>query len=625
MAAGGWLYNTRWAHALSETDTVVLADFTNKTGDAVFDDTLRQGLAVQLEQSPFLSLISDQRARQTLQLMGKSADEKLTPEIARELCERTASKAYLSGTISSLGSQYVLGIKAVSCQTGDMLAQEQVTADGKELVLPALGGAATKLRAKLGESLKTVHKLATPIEQATTPSLEALQAYSIGRSTMLAQGNYSAAVPLFQRAIQLDPNLAMAYASLGTTYHNLGEKELAAENTRKAFELRANVSEREKFYIESHYHHFVTGDLEKAKQVYELWARTYPRESVPLTNLGVVYQSLGQYEKSLESFRASQHLAPNDAVEYGNLLLVLVNLNRVKEARAAAAEAASKKLDSPSIRFELYQLAFLQSDDPGMAEQLKWAADRPGDDAVLLYYQADTAAYYGQLNKARELSKQAVLAAERAGRKERAAGCQAAAALREALYGNGAEAKRAAADALKSSNGRDVQFVVALALAMVGDKDKAVEMADVLKTRFPEDTIVQFNYLPTVYAQMALNEGDSSRAIEVLRTASPYELGLAGSSNYSTYLYPVYVRGVALLAEHQGGAAAAEFQKILSWPGVVSNEPVGALAYLGLARARAMSGETSEARASYRNFLSLWKNADNGFPLYSAVQAEAPK
>src|SRR6266446_4232059 len=624
MAIGGWFYDRR-AHALNETDTVVLADFTNKTSDAVFDDALRQGLAVQLEQSPFLSLISDQRTRQTLQLMGRPENQKLTPEIARELCERTASKAYLSGTISSLGTQYVLGINAVNCQTGDTLAQEQATADSKEHVLTALGEAATKLRSRLGESLKSVHKLATPIEQATTPSLEALQAYSMGRSTMIAQGNFAAAVPLFQRAIRLDPNLAMAYASLGTTYHNLGEKELAAENTRRAFELRAKVSEREKFYIESHYHHFVTGDLEKAKQVYELWMQTYPRESVPPMNLGVVYQTLGQYEKSLQEYREALRLAPNDVLNYGNLMTVLVNMNRAKEAHATAAEAASKKLDSPDMRYALYQLAFLQSDDAGMAEQVNWSADRAGDEAVLLYYQADSAAYFGQLNTARELSRQAVASAKRAGRKERAAGCEAAAALREALFGNGAEAKRYAANALKSSNGKDVEFVASLALAMVGDKDQAVQFADVLKSRFPEDTIVQFNYLPTIYAQVALGDGDPARAIEFLRAASPYELGLAGSSSYSTYLYPVYVRAEALLAQHQGGAAAAEFQKILNWPGVVSNEPIGALARLGLARARTMNGETAEAQASYNNFLSLWKNADSGFPLYSAVQAEAPK
>ncbi len=624
LVAGGYFFLTG-TPKLTDKDTIVLADFINSTGDTVFDGTLRQGLSSQVEQSPFLSLISDQRARQTLQLMGKSTDTKLTPEIAQELCQRTASNAYMSGTISSLGSQYVIGVNVINCQTGDTLAQEQTTADSKEHVLAALGDAATKLREKLGESLKTVHKLATPIEQATTPSLEALQAYSMGRNLMLTQGNYAAAVPQYQRAIQLDPNLAMAYASLGTTYHNLGEKELAAENTRRAFELRAKVSEREKFYIESHYHHFVTGDLEKAKQLYELWAQTYPRDSGPTNNLGVVYQTLGQYEKSLEEFRTTQRLAPNDAVTLSNLLSVLVNLNHVNEARAIAAEASSKKVDSAGIRFALYQLAFLQSDGAGMADQVSWSADRPGDDAVMLYYEADTAAYHGQLNKARELSRQAVAAAERAGRKERAAGFVAAAALREALFGNGAEAKRTAMIALKPSNARDVQFVAALALAMVGDRGKAVEFADGLKSGFSQDTIVQFNYLPAIYAQIALFDGSAERAAELLRGASPYELGLATSSNYSTYVYPVYVRGQALLAQHQGAAAATEFQKIVNWPGVVLNEPIGALAHLGLARARAMNGDTAEARASYNDFLSRWRDADPDIPILIAAKAEYAK
>ena len=625
LVAGGYFFFDR-TQKLTAKDTIVLGDFMNSTGDTVFDGTLRQGLSSQLEQSPFLSLISDQRTRQTLQLMGKSTDTKLTPELARELCQRTASNAYISGTIASLGSQYVIGVNVVNCQTGDALAQEQATADSKEHVLAALGEAATKLRGRLGESAKTVHTLATPIEEATTPSLEALQAYSMGRKALIVQGNYSAAVPLFQKAIQLDPNMAMAYASLGTTYSNLGEKELASLSTGKAFELRSKVSEREKFYIESHYYAFVTGDLVKAKQVYELWAQTYPRDAIPSTNLGVVYQTLGQYERALEDYKEALRLTPNDAVNYINLLSVLANLNRVQEAHAIAVDAAAKRIDSPGMRLRLYQLAFLQSDEAGMEEQAKWAAEHATDeDSVLPCYLADSAGYFGQLKKARELSQQAVAIAEHAGRKNRSAGCQAVGALREALFGNTAEAKRAATTALKSSNVQDAQFLATLALALAGDQNQSVRSADMLKSRFPEDTIVQFNYLPAIYAQIALNDGDPFRAIELLRAASSYELGLADVTSYSTNLYPIYIRGQALLAQHQGAAAAAEFQKILNWPGVILNEPTGALAHLQMGRAYAMQGEAAKAKAAYQDFLSLWKDADPDIPILIAAKAEYAK
>jgi len=557
--------------------------------------------------------------------MGKSPEARLTPEISRELCERMASKAYLSGTISNLGTQFVLGIRAVNCQTGDILAQEQATADSKEHVLSALGDASTTLRAKLGESLKTVHELATPIEQATTPSLEALQAYSIGRNNMIVKGNYAAAVPRFQRATELDPNFAMAYAMLGTAYYNVGEAELAAENAQRSFERRTKVSEREKSYIESHYHHFVTGDLEKSRQAYEMWMQTYPRDSIPPTNLGVLNQTLGRYEKALEDFRLSQRIAPNDALGYSNQLSVLVNLNRVKEADRLAEEAAAKKLDATDIKISLYQLAFLRNNDAGMTEQVKWAAERPGDEAVFLYYAADTAAYFGRLDKARELSRQAVVSAERAGHKEKAAGCEAAAALREALFGDSARAKQYATSALRGSKGKDVQFVAGLALAMLGDREKAFRVADSMKTRSPDDTILQFNYLPTIYAQIELNDRNPQRAIELLQPATRYELGLAGGTSYSTYMYPVYIRGLAYLAAKQGSKAAAEFQKILDWPGVVANEPIGPLAYLQLGRAKTMNGETTEAHAAYNAFLSLWKNADPETPILNQAKAEYAK
>jgi serine/threonine protein kinase/tetratricopeptide (TPR) repeat protein len=625
LIVAGWFYNTRRAHALGQMDTVVLADFTNKTGDAIFDDTLRQGLAAQLQQSPFLSLVSEQRIQQTLRLMGQPSDAKLTAAIIGNLCQRVGSKAYLSGSISALGTSYVIGVNAVNCQTGDSLAQEQVTASGKENVLKSLGEASTKLREKLGESLKTVEKLDTPIEQATTPSLEALQAYSLGRKTMQA-GDYTGAVPLLKHSIELDPKFAMAHAMLGTSYHNLGEKTLSAQSTRKAYEQRSRVSEWEKFYIESHYYHFVTGDMEKARQAYELWARIYPREQVPTTNLGIIYQSLGQHEKSLTEFREALHLSPADSLNAGNLVSTLIHLNRLDEASAAASDALSKNLDSADLRLYLYQLAFLKNDSPGMAQQVSWAAGKPGRENVMLYMEADTAAYYGKLASARDFSRQAATSAGQAGEREMEAGCEAAAAIREALYGNATQARQHVIGTLAKSNGRDSQFIAALALALTGDSAGAKALTDDLESRFPEDTVIRFNYLPTLRAQVALNSpGNPAKAIETLAPASAYELGIPGNATFWTNLYPVYIRGEAYLAAHEGPHAAAEFQKIVGSRGVVATEPIGALAHLGLARAYALAGDNAKSRAAYDAFFALWKDADPDIPVLQQAKAEYSK
>jgi serine/threonine protein kinase/tetratricopeptide (TPR) repeat protein len=626
LASAGWLYNMRHAHALTQTDTILLADFINKTGDPIFDDTLRQGLAAQLQQSPFLSLVSEQRIQQTLRLMGLPSDGKLSPAIAGDLCQRAGSKAYLSGTISTMGSQYVIGINAVNCQSLDYLAQEQVTANGKEDVLKALGEASTKLREKLGESLKTVQKLDTPIEQATTRSLEALQAYSLGRKTMQGKADYTAAVPLFERSIQLDPSFAMAYATLGTAYHNMGEKTLSAEVTRKAYELRSRVSEWERFYIESHYHHFVTGDLEKARDDYELWSQIYPREAVPAINLGVVYQTLGLYERSLAEFREAHRLASTESLNFDNLVLGYIHLNRLAEASSAADQALSKNLDSSDLHLYLYELAFLKKDAPGMAQQVNWAHDRPGKGNTLLLMEASTGAYFGRLSAARDLSRQAATSASQAGAKELAAGCEAAVALWEALYGNTAAARQHSSAALAMSKGRDVQFAAALALAFVGDSARARVLSDDLAKRFPEDTLVRLNYVPTVRAQLALGASDGPpKALDILSVASPYERGISGSSTFWANLYPIYVRGEAYLASHQGAEAAAEFQRILDWPGVALNEPIAALAHLGLARAYALAGDAPKSRSAYQEFLILWKDADRDIPILVAAKTEFTK
>jgi tetratricopeptide (TPR) repeat protein len=623
LAAGAYFYFHR-ASRLTEKDTIVLADFTNTTGDPVFDDTLRQGLTVQLEQSPFLSLVSDQRIQETLRLMGQSADARLTPEIARDLCQRAGSKAYLSGSIASLGSQFVLGLNAVNCQTGDPLAEEQERATGKEQVLAAMDKAASKLRAKLGESLTTVQKLDTPLEQATTPSLDALQAYSLGRKTLVEKDDPAAAVPFFQRAIRLDPNFAMAYASLGVGYHHLGETSLAAENTRKAYELRERVTEREKFYVESHYHGYVTGDLEKGRQVYELWAQTYPRDDLPTFNLGGTYWLLGQYDKSLAQFREGLRLDPGSGLSYANLASAYLYLDRMKEARATVEDALSKNVDSSNMRFSLYQVAFLQNDLAGMAQQVAWSAGKRGVEDVLLAFEADTAAYSGRLGKARELSRRAVASADRAEEKEVAAGYEAVAALREALFGNAAEARQWAAASLALSHGQGVQYGAALALALAGDAARAQAVTDDLAKRFADDTLVQFNWLPTLHAEVALTRNNSSKAIEALQTAIPYELGCP----FWLPLYPVYVRGEAYLAASRPGGsseATAEFQKILDHRGVVGNEPIGALAHLGLARAYALQGETTKSRTAYQDFLTLWKDADPDIPILRAAKAEYAK
>jgi serine/threonine protein kinase/tetratricopeptide (TPR) repeat protein len=626
LAIGGWLYNTRRAHALTQADTIVLANFANKTGDPVFDETLRQGLAAQLQQSPFLSLISEQRMQQELRLMGVPPDSKLSPKMASDLCQRLGSKVYLGGSISNLGNQYVVGVSAVNCQTGDSVAQEQVTANGKEGVLGALGAASTKLREQLGESLKTIQKLDTPIEQASTPSLEALQAYSLGRRNMMVKADYPAAIPLLERSIQLDPNFAMAYAMLGTTYRNLGEKTLAAKNAGKAYEIRSRVSEWEKFYIESHYFDMVTGDLEQASKVYELWAQIYPREEVAPTNLGVLFQTLGQHEKALTEFREAMRISAPDSLGYSNLIVGYVSLKRLDEAGAAAREALSRNFDSAALRIYLYEIAFMKSDAPVMAEQVAWAAGKPGKESVMLGLEASTAAYAGKLSMARDFFRQESNSAQRAGDKEMTADSEASAALSEALYGNASQAKQHVTDSLAIVNGRDAQYAAAMALALVGDSAHAKNLADELDKRFADDTVVRFNYSPTLRAQITLGTpGNGAKAVEILAAASPYELGVPGSNTLRTNLYPVYVRGEALLDSHQGAAAAVEFQKILDWPGVVLNEPIGALAHLGLARSYALAGDTAKSRAAYNDFFTLWKDADSNIPVLVQAKAEYAK
>jgi serine/threonine protein kinase/tetratricopeptide (TPR) repeat protein len=617
-AAGSYFYFHR-APKLTDKDTVVLAEFTNKTGDTVFDDTLRQGLSIQLEQSPFLSIISDEATKQTLKMMGQKPDAKLTPELARELCQRTGSAAVLNGTIAEIGTLYLLTVKAVNCASGESLASTQAQASDKNHVLDALDKIATEIRAKLGESLSTVKKLNTPLEKATTPSIEAYQAYCQGRQLWVFNDDPAAAGSMFQRAIRLDPNFAMAYLSLGMTQHQLGETSFGVESIQKAYSLGENVSPWEKFAIESRYYRAATGDLDKARQAYELWAQAYPRDFIPVANLSDIYAMLGHYDEALKMQQDAFRLAPNLGIVYGNLVSAYLNLNRLDEAQAKANEALAKNIDSASIHGSLYLISFLREDTVGMGQQAAWAAGKPGMEEMFQDLGAETAAYSGRIGKARELSRKAEVSEEGAGQEETAAKYEAELALNEAFFGNTFEARQRAGEALHLSTGRDVQNLAALALAMAGDTPRAEGLAADLAKRFPEDTIVQFNYLPTIHAQLAMNRGDPSQAIEALLAAAPYELGII---SYSSALNPVYVRGEAYVAAHRGAEAAAEFQKILDHRGVVLNEAIGALAHLQIGRAYAMQGDTAKAKAAYQDFLTLWKDADPDIPILRQAKAE---
>jgi len=617
LAIGGF-FSVRRSHALTVKDTVVLADFTNRTGDAVFDDTLKQALAVDLGQSPFLNILSDGKVQATLQQMTRSPSEHLSDEVAREVCQRTGSKAFISGSIAALGNQYVIGLNAINCATGDPLAREEIQAAGKEKVLDALGSSTAKLRGELGESLPSVQKFDVPLEQATTPSLEALKAFSLGRKQ-----NSAAAVPFYERAIELDPNFAEAYARLGVMYHNLGQPEQATENVTKAFELREHATERDKFHIASSYYVFGTGELEKAIQTYQLWAQSYPRDWVPLLDLGVADAYAGRYEKAAEATLESLRLYPDNVTAYENLGGYYLALNRFSEAQDATTQALARKLDEEVLHTNLYILAFLRGDSGGMAQQAAWFEGKAEVENEILGLESATEAYFGRLDKARELTRRAVLSAENAQNKEEAANWSAEAAVREALLGNDGVAREQAGAALSLAPGsRDAESEAALALALAGDAARAQALLDELNREFPLYTMTQSVWLPTIRGQLAINRKTPSAAVELLQGASPFELGLSiGQLNYSC-LYPVYIRAQAFLAGGDGAAAATELQKILDHRGLMGGCITSPLARLGLARVYAAQKDTVKARAAYQDFLSLWKDADPDIPILKQAKAE---
>jgi len=652
----------RTAPVLTSQDSIVLADFANTTGENIFDETLKQALRVQLEQSPFLNALSEEKVSQTLGFMGRPRDTQLTETVAREVCLRTGSTAMLLGSIAKLGSHYVISLAAVNCQNGDSLGTEMAEADSREHVLWALGEAAAKMRARLGESLASIQKYDASVEQVTTASLEALQAYSLGIKTLYTQGD-AAAIPFIKRATELDPDFAQAHAFFGNLSANLNQPTQGMASIKKAYELRGKVSERERFYIEACYYCRFTGEMEKGAQVCEVWKQTYPRDVSPHIWLGNVYQILGRYEKGLEECREGMRLQPNSVSSYGNVANIDLILNRLGEAQQLLSQAETRGLTSPAMQVFLYRLAFLRGDLPEMERRVAAVAGQPGEDH-LLAQEADAEAYLGSLAKARELTRRTVESARRDGRLEAAATFRAAGALREAMFGNREQARREATAALAMTPGQTMQTLAALALARAGDSAKASSLADYLHRDVPWDTLLNLYWLPTIRAWIALGpdvvansspspstlKGGSS-AIELLEPVTPYELGLP--TLYwvlNVTMCPVEARGEAYLAMGRGAEAAVEFQKIIDHPGLVGTFPIGALARLGLGRAYALQagfdfgGERklgaqsgaaagkanrtplpaalAKARSAYQEFFTLWRSADPDIPILKQARAE---
>jgi DNA-binding winged helix-turn-helix (wHTH) protein/Tfp pilus assembly protein PilF len=626
LAIGGALLLRRHhGAALGERDSVLVGDFNNATSDPVFDDTLREGLEVQLEQSPYLSLVSEQRIQQELGLMGQAPDTRLAGQVAEQLCERITSAALVEGSIKSLGSQFVLDIRATSCRTGDVLDRQQMQVGKKEEVLGAVSEMASRFRSKVGESLTTIREHNTPLEEATTSSLDALKVYSTGWRLVGSKGE-DAALPFFKRAVEIDPNFAAAYAALALMYGATGASDLATQNITKAYELRDRASDREKFFITAYYFGRGTGNQEKAQQTCMEWARAYPREDLPHSFLsGFVYPVLAQYQEAAEESRKTIELDPDMAVGYFSLGYNAIAENRLADAEGALRQADQRKIDGPFLSVFHFDVAFLKGDRKAMQKEIDaaqghadvadWIADR----------EAFAAASAGQLENAKNFSRRAVEMARQSGDEERAALFRTREALWEAFFGDTSEAKRDAKAALDLARNREVEYGAGVALAMAGDVNAAEALASGLEERFPEDTSVKFNYVPVIRALIALDQHQAARAIDELQTSAPYELGSPRSAQQGFFgsLYPIYVRGLAYLAAGNGGSAAREFQKILDHRGIMIGDPVVDLAYLGSARGLALSGDKAKAHARYNEFLSCWKNADAAISVLKEAKAES--
>ena len=626
LAAATGYFSLHRPSKLAAKDTVVLADFENKTGDPVFDQTLRQGLAVQLEQSPFLTLVSDEKILKALRFMKRPPETRLTPEVAREICERTGSTAVLDGSIAGLGSQYVLWLRARNCPTGNVLAEQQTQTERREDVLKALSGIAIQMRTRLGESLASVQEHSTPLEQATTSSLEALQAYSSARIARDARGGL-AAIPHLEQAIAIDPQFAMAHADLGFISWGMGQTDLGAEQVRIAYGLRDRVSDRERRYILMLYDRQVTGNLQKELQTLESWAQTYPRDpQAPGIISGWVARGTGQYERGIQAAQEAIRLDPDKPLSYESLAVNNLFLDRFTQAADALHRAADHKLEIGEMLVIRYYLAFLKGDQADLQREIDRAPREHVEDQIS-HHQALVLARSGRMRQARTMWKRAIALALQAGKRETAAIYTAAEAVCEAHSGNRAAAKERALAALKIAKGRDVEYAAAFALALFAESAEPQRIAADLEKRFPEDTPVQFEYLPTLHALFALAHQAPLDAVERLQAALPYDFALPGTAFFAHFggVYPAYVRGEAYLALGRGQEAAAEFQKVLNHRGIVLADPIGALAHVQLGRAYHLVGDEVKAKASYQDFLSLWKDADPDIPILKQVKAEYAK
>jgi eukaryotic-like serine/threonine-protein kinase len=618
------LANTKLANAkLTNKDTIVLSDFDNKTGDAVFDDTLKTALAISLRQSPFLNVLSDSVVARTLKQMTRPAGARLNPEAAREVCERAGSKAYLAGSIGTLGSEYVIGLKAVNCHNDDTLAQEQATAATKEKVLDTLGEVAAKLRAELGESLATVQKFDAPLEQATTSSFEALSAYGTALSTWDKDGD-RACLPFLQRTLELDPNFAVAYSAIASIYHNLGEDELARKNAAKAYELKDRVTESERLSIESRYFLYVTGEVEKADDVYQFAVQSYPQSANAWNHLGTTQATLGLYAESISSLRTALTLDSSRATTYSNLAMNLMALNRPEEVKDVLAEAERRKFRTDHLRALLYLWAFYRGDQAEMNRIIAESADAPGTRMLLLSLQANTEAYYGHFEKSDKLSGEAADLMQHQGDKESAASCLAEAAVRASHAGNVARAKSRILQAQKLVRSEDVLTLAAIVAAQTGDIKQAESLGRELDQKWPKDTFVQRYWLPVMRAEIGIHQGQGAKAIADLEPAMNLDSANAPPI-FVVPLYPSFVRGYAYLTAGDGAKAAADFQKFIDDRGMALNYPLASLARLGLARAYSRSGDSVKARAAYQDFLQVWNDADPDLPTLKEARAEYAK